>query len=116
MKKYTLPLFLLALVISFLWACNAADQPQNKPIVPEALKTAMATEPAEVATTWQKAENYYAQSNFAEAKKQYEAIIVQAKSDVFQQYANQQIAKHRRHIHPAHQNHPKNRGGKQHQN
>ena len=93
MKKRIIPFFLLTLVINFLWSCNATDQPQNKLIAPEALKTAMATEPAEVATTWQKAENYYAQRNFAEAKKQYEAIIVQAKSNVFQQYANQQIAK-----------------------
>lgn len=93
MKKRISPLFLLALAINCIWSCNTTDQPQNKPIAPEALKIAVATEPAEVTTTWQKAENYYAQRNFAEAKKQYEAIIVQAKSNVFQQYANQQIAK-----------------------
>lgn len=91
MKKRNLLLFFM--IPCLFLSCNTSDNSQTKPITNEALQTAVATEPAEVATNLQKAQSYYTEQNFTEAKKQYQSIIVQAKSETFKQYANQQIAR-----------------------
>lgn len=91
MKKRNLLLFFT--IHCLFLSCNTADNSQTEPITNDALQTAIATEPAEVTTNFQKAQSYYTEQNFAEAKKQYQSIMVQAKSETFKQYANQQIAR-----------------------
>ncbi|OWY20496.1 leucine-rich repeat domain-containing protein [Sphingobacteriales bacterium UPWRP_1] len=83
--------FVFYLFLTALFALSACLQEEKK-VSPDELKAAMQTEPDSVTYVLRTAESYFLQRDYPKARESYQQLQKQSGSEVYRQYAEQQIA------------------------